>query len=218
MSRGSKTAGSGLQQGPRRYASGESSREQILEAAERVLKRDGYHAFTTRRVADACGISVGNLTYYFPTKITLIEALMESVFDRYEKFADEVRSRSNAGRSGRVEELVAWLLRDAVATETTSLFLELWVMAKHHAFGAEALTKFYDRGVRAIADTLGEEFAMIPEKELLRVGRFLLTLSEGSTAIHGRVRDETVSHEEIIPLAVSAIEGLLERELLPSVG
>ena len=66
-------------------ASGKASRDQIIVTAEQVLKKDGYHNLSTRRVADACGISVGNLTYHFPNKALLVEAIMVAVCNRYEK-------------------------------------------------------------------------------------------------------------------------------------
>jgi len=44
----------------------------ILEAAARVLARDGAHRFTTARVAEAAGISVGSLYQYFPNKEAIL--------------------------------------------------------------------------------------------------------------------------------------------------
>jgi AcrR family transcriptional regulator len=44
----------------------------ILEAAARVLARDGAHRFTTARVAEATGISVGSLYQYFPNKEAIL--------------------------------------------------------------------------------------------------------------------------------------------------
>jgi AcrR family transcriptional regulator len=44
----------------------------ILEAAGRVLVRDGAHRFTTARVAEAAGISVGSLYQYFPNKEAIL--------------------------------------------------------------------------------------------------------------------------------------------------
>jgi AcrR family transcriptional regulator len=44
----------------------------ILEAAIRVLVRDGAHRFTTARVAEAAGISVGSLYQYFPNKEAIL--------------------------------------------------------------------------------------------------------------------------------------------------
>jgi len=44
----------------------------ILEAAVRVLIRDGAHRFTTARVAETAGISVGSLYQYFPNKEAIL--------------------------------------------------------------------------------------------------------------------------------------------------
>ncbi|MEY4509854.1 MAG: hypothetical protein RLZZ450_1976 [Pseudomonadota bacterium] len=63
----------------------------ILEAAIRVLERDGAVAFTTTRVAAQAGISVGSLYQYFPNKESILfrlqvdewgatAALLEGIF------------------------------------------------------------------------------------------------------------------------------------------
>ena len=44
----------------------------ILEAAVRVLVREGAHRFTTARVAATAGISVGSLYQYFPNKEAIL--------------------------------------------------------------------------------------------------------------------------------------------------
>lgn len=49
----------------------------ILEAATRVLERDGAAAFNTNRVAERAGISVGSLYQYYPNKAALLFALQE---------------------------------------------------------------------------------------------------------------------------------------------
>jgi AcrR family transcriptional regulator len=50
--------------------------EAILEAAARVLIREGYARTTTNRIAAAAGISVGSLYQYFPGKDALVVALL----------------------------------------------------------------------------------------------------------------------------------------------
>jgi AcrR family transcriptional regulator len=44
----------------------------ILEAAVRVLTREGARRFTTIRVAKAAGVSVGSLYQYFPNKESIL--------------------------------------------------------------------------------------------------------------------------------------------------
>ena len=195
----------------RHYAVGEASRARILEAAERVLARDGYHAFSTRRVAQECSISVGNLTYYFPTKNSLIEALMEGIYDRYELRYTEPRPAEGRDSTDRLAEQVTQLLRDAVDPEATGLFLELWIMARHHGFGADVVNRFYEKTAHAIADAMSHEYPDRSHQELLRVAYFLMTLGDGVCAVFSRLGDRSVQHDEIIPLAVEAIQELLSR-------
>ena len=47
----------------------------ILEAALRVLAREGAARFTTVRVAEEAGVSVGSLYQYFPNKEALLYRL-----------------------------------------------------------------------------------------------------------------------------------------------
>ncbi len=47
----------------------------ILDAAARILVRDGYGTFTTNRVAALAGVSVGSLYQYFPNKEALLAEL-----------------------------------------------------------------------------------------------------------------------------------------------
>src|SRR5436305_3811419 len=49
----------------------------ILDAANRVLVRDGARRFTTARVAATAGISVGSLYQYFPNKEAILFRLQE---------------------------------------------------------------------------------------------------------------------------------------------
>ncbi len=70
-------------------------RNDILEAAVRVLRRDGALRFTTPRVAEAAGISVGSLYQYFPNKQALIFAIhsriVESGWVAVQRILDEPR-------------------------------------------------------------------------------------------------------------------------------
>ncbi len=49
----------------------------ILEAAARILERDGLAGYNTNAVAGLAGVSIGSLYQYFPNKDALIAALIE---------------------------------------------------------------------------------------------------------------------------------------------
>lgn len=44
----------------------------ILQAATQVLAKEGVHRFTTARVAEKAGVSVGSLYQYFPNKAAIL--------------------------------------------------------------------------------------------------------------------------------------------------
>lgn len=44
----------------------------ILEAAVQVLAKEGAHRFTTARVAEKAGVSIGSLYQYFPNKAAIL--------------------------------------------------------------------------------------------------------------------------------------------------
>ena len=85
----------------------------ILEAANRVLEREGAARFTTIRVAETAGVSVGSLYQYFPNKLAILltlqgatigaavsaegrlHAMIQQLFDREpESRATEERNRA----------------------------------------------------------------------------------------------------------------------------
>jgi len=54
----------------------------ILEAAIRVLEREGAQRFTTIRVAEEAGVSVGSLYQYFPNKQAILFRLQLDEWER----------------------------------------------------------------------------------------------------------------------------------------
>ena len=66
------------------------TKNKIARESERLFNTYGYNNVTMRRIADACGISVGNLTYHYPKKEDLLmlehDGIMNSFLDRV--FAD----------------------------------------------------------------------------------------------------------------------------------
>src|ERR1700760_1589306 len=61
----------------------------ILEAAVQVLAKEGAQRFTTMRVAEKAGVSVGSLYQYFPNKAAILFRLQS---DEWRQTSELLRS------------------------------------------------------------------------------------------------------------------------------
>lgn len=64
--------------------------EAIVDAAARILVKHGYDAFTTNRVAEKAGVSIGSLYQYFPNKDALLSELMRRHVADIERGVEEM--------------------------------------------------------------------------------------------------------------------------------
>jgi AcrR family transcriptional regulator len=79
----------------------------ILDAAIRLLKRDGASAITTNSVAEAAGVSIGSVYQYFPNKRAIFVALHE----RHIEQVDRVLQRKIGESAGEpLDRLVSHLM------------------------------------------------------------------------------------------------------------
>jgi AcrR family transcriptional regulator len=85
-----------------RQARSQSTVEAIVEAAARILEREGHGGFSTNAVAETAGVSIGSLYQYFPRKEALVGALIAREKERLIK-----RVREAAARLTGVEALRA---------------------------------------------------------------------------------------------------------------
>lgn len=170
----------------RRTIQGAQTREAILDGAAQVLSTLGLAGFSIPQVASAVGIAPGNLTYYFPTREDLIRAMSDRLLEKYARRFDELcidlALRDDVG----LNEMVDWLLDDAVSEGTVHMFPELWAMANHSDFVARSLDDIYNGAINALVRALGVDPADVDADELKACAYLLECVSEGTTAIFGR--------------------------------
>jgi AcrR family transcriptional regulator len=96
---------------PRKQPRQERSRrmqERIVEAAIRVLAEEGALGFTTTRVADAAGISVGSLYQYFPNKHALIMAIHRNAVQRGWEHVQAILNNSDQSTRQKLLRIARW--------------------------------------------------------------------------------------------------------------
>ncbi len=71
-------------------------KEDILNAALHLFNKKGVDEVRTRDIAKAVSISLGNLTYYFPTKNDIVLALVQEVGKAIDEALSSQTPRSNS--------------------------------------------------------------------------------------------------------------------------
>lgn len=173
---------------PRRpgiYARGSETVDAILKAALRVLIDEGASAFTLRRIAQQCGLNVGNVSRHFPRKEMLVQVLLEELLSPSEGLVE--RNIRSTGMSP--EDALALVIGgslDQISTKSmTHLFIELWAMANHNEFVADRVEASYRYMHDLIASFVAQLNPALSPAEVHAVSLFINASIEGSTMLAG---------------------------------
>ena len=196
----------------RGYQVGHDTRQMIVSVAGKVLVESGYQGLTLKRVADAAGISVGNLNYHFRTKESLIEALIEHVLtDFSSRFEDIVRRRGAVG-SGACSALLRWAMDGSCAPQYTRLVRELWAMASHNRSVAVAMDHYYDQSITAAVGRMAGARDPRSREEVTALVSLICIIAEGASAVFGRRGRRHPQYDAVQQLACRAVENAGHRQ------
>ncbi|MFF2862834.1 TetR/AcrR family transcriptional regulator [Streptomyces rubiginosohelvolus] len=118
-----------------------SKRSQILEAATRVVQREGVKSVTFDSVAAEAGLTKGGLLYHFASRDDLVLAIHQHLADRWE--ADLVAAAGKPATEATRDERLAAYTQVAIQSATRAellLMLEGSTDAAHSAVW-EAVTE-----------------------------------------------------------------------------
>src|SRR5438477_12885292 len=73
----------GRQEARKRAAAPEGRREELVLATYRELASSGFEGLRTRDIANAVGVNIATLHYYFPSKEDLIRAVIGHAMSRF---------------------------------------------------------------------------------------------------------------------------------------
>jgi DNA-binding transcriptional regulator YbjK len=131
-------------------------REQILEAALRVIGRSGREAITHRAVAEEAGVPLGSTTYYFDSRDDLLGQALEHVArteaERHVRLGVEFRTAETPRQLADMllEQLIFEIKdRDAYVAE-----YELWLVASRRPDLREPATAWCDAVQLAVAGAM----------------------------------------------------------------
>lgn len=188
------------------YAKGHETREQILYAALGLLVEEGYRAMTMRRVAAACGLRLGNLTYHFASREDLVRELLDAVISSYEIEFERIVHMPGAPPEERLAEVCGLILEDIRTKKTTRVFPELWALSSHDPFVLERVQELYVRARRPLDEIIAELRPDLPIQDRNDLSLFISASMEGMTVFAG--------HEKPFEPRMQAIEGIAIRSFI----
>ncbi len=177
--------------------------DNILGSARQVLIQHGYASFTTRRVAEAAGISPGNLSYHFPSKNELIQALISNMLDEYLLNFEKEINIADKNLTIGLDKLVEWLLDDAITESTARTFRELWAMAQHDESIRKMVDDFYDVTIERAAMLIAQNQPAAQIDSLREWVHLLAMIAEGAIVLYGSCQTRVVSFERIKKMVIS---------------
>ncbi|GAA0993859.1 TetR/AcrR family transcriptional regulator [Subtercola frigoramans] len=149
------------------YAKGQARRHRIIAAAFKAFGTVGYRNASMQQIADDCGVTRAGLLHHFPTK----ESLLEAVLDEREYLADQMFYKDGPPE---LEDGVEYFRRLLQVIEhnsrnpgIVSLFAVLSTEATDPAHPANAYFKArYERALSRVRDAITN----LAERDLIREG------------------------------------------------
>jgi AcrR family transcriptional regulator len=167
------------------YLRGTETVDLILKAAMSVLIDEGAGAFTLRRIAAACKMKVGNLSYHFARKEMLIHLMLDDMLEYYEGLLDETIRLPGIDPETQLRMMIELCLDDIGSKRTTHVFTELWALTNHNDFVADRVAAFYRNVHSQFAGVIAPLNPHLSEAEVYAVARFISASMEGTTVFAG---------------------------------
>ena len=176
-----------------------NTREQILEAAREALTQNGYENITTRRIAEAAGVNIAALHYYFGSKEAL---LAESVQHALNEAVTRLRAAAFEAQ--------------AIDTSLTAMFQTAWEIVKEK----RGILR-YDLAVRGLRDAtanhaaralyaafvqlneevlqkyIEEDGRLVPGISVLELARYIVAATDGVFLQHALNGDDVAAQSSL---------------------
>ena len=192
------------------YLKGHETRELILRTALSIMIEEGYRAMSMRRVASACGMKFGNLTYHYRSREDLVRELMEAVIRSYELEFVEIVHMPGVPAEERLRRVCMLILDDIRSKKTTHFFPELWALSNHDPFVLERIQELYVRARAPLVEIIAEMRPDLDENSRETIALFISGSMEGMTIFAGHAKPFEKRMPQIERIAVHSFLALVK--------
>lgn len=188
---------------------GETIRK-IIDAAREIFTREGHGGLSLRKVAEDAGIAVGNLTYHFPTKRSLLNAILcEALAD----YIDEHLKQFETSRDTPFDillNIVEFYVRNA--RQSHRFFYQMWGYAGCDEQAKDMVRTLYRPIGRFIYYIVRASNPKLKDAEIRQAVLQIFSLEEGYKLFIGMGPDDDTA----LSTAEQDIRWLTERIVFPA--
>ncbi|GAB5462369.1 TetR/AcrR family transcriptional regulator [Hoeflea alexandrii] len=182
----------------------ELKRQFILKQTEALLIGEGGAGLSMRKVADACGMSLGNLQYHYATREALLEALLASFIANYVALVRDRPFQPTGDLQRDLSDILSSGLELLDKTEASRVFKELWAAAQQSDSLAAEMMRYYRDLAGFYAQTLRSLDQTASEDRIGRAVSVLMPLLEGYCVTRSALPQDRDELAEIWATAISA--------------
>ena len=192
------------------YAKSAVSSQQIIDAAIRVLARQGYAKTSLLEIAKEAGMSKGALHYHYPTKEALIHAVLETACNAVQTRTMQPSDNPFEALRKSLEEL--WATR-AERSDEALVVADLLALSLYDETLRPKLAEFYELGAQQIRAYLEQNLLPLglePRISLDILPRIVIGLLDG-LVMQAFVDPDALSPNEVVDavqnIAISIFTG-----------
>jgi AcrR family transcriptional regulator len=195
-----------------RYKKSEISAAQIVQAAIRVLARQGYARTSLMDIAKEAGMSKGAVHYHFPTKEALIQVVLETATDAVAKRTlDAWGTGGNPFESLRSSLAELWAVR-AERTDEALVVADLLAQSQYDEALRPKLAAYYRYAASQVHQHLMSslvEVGLTPKVPAEVLPRILLGLLDG-LVMQVFVEPDVLSPDDVVHAIETIAASLFE--------
>lgn len=168
--------------------------DDILEAAARIIERDGLNAVSTNAVAETAGVSIGSLYQYFPNQIAILAELTRRERELLrEGIISVALQRDGSPMDHAVEGMIEAAVARRLARPHLALALDFAEASFDLTIETERMGENVTRSVAAMLRRYGHPHADEAAQDLVAMGKGMIDAAglAGETdaaALSARVR------------------------------
>ena len=105
-------------------------KDEILEAARRILIEEGHHRLTMRNVAEHVGIKLASLQYHFPNREALVSALIQSGNEIYKSLVSSLLGDVDSSATGpAIAAMLDRVFEEYQDERTLNFHEQIWALS-----------------------------------------------------------------------------------------